>query len=227
MTRILSAGLLAATLAAALAAATPAQAQAQDNAATTTAPASGKAGSFYAQVMGGWFAPDDLDIDAGPVLGSAELESSWVVGAAAGYRLFDEVRLELEYQYRRSDAESLAGLPATGRLTTQSIMGNIVFELPFLPLVVPYIGVGGGYARVNVAEDIVASFLTLEDRDGAIAYQGFAGFSYAVTDTIALFGEGRWFGTADADLILTPGIDSPTRVRAWQAMGGVRFTFGG
>ncbi len=111
-----------------------------------------------------------------------------VAGAAVGYKFNEQLHAEVEGSYRFNEVDKIeiAGrrkqfiVPINGDIKSFSLVGNVLYDLPFKKYVQPYIGVGmGGTAEyadwsVNIIEDSV--WLDYEGGNrAALSYQLIAG----------------------------------------------------
>jgi opacity protein-like surface antigen len=123
-------------------------------------------------------AGDDLDVDS---------DMGWLLGAAVGTHLTDNVRGEVELSgtSRNSTSFSVNGGPdvdTDGTITTASLMGNVWLDLDTGSGFTPYIGGGLGIGFVSATNDDLGL-----DVDGVgIAYQVGAGVKFDVADNVAL-----------------------------------------
>lgn len=118
-----------------------------------------------------------------------ELHGGFAAGGAMGVKLDDGLRLELEMFYRMNAVDSIAGVPAGGRVSAISAMFNLVeeFDLYFGSGdnyskigFSPYIGIGGGGARLAF-EDVSVNGVPFSDDAAYVpAYQGIAGIAFDI-----------------------------------------------
>jgi opacity protein-like surface antigen len=114
-------------------------------------------------------------------------------GAMVGYS-FGGVRVEFEYNYRDNPADTIATAGgtqfATGSLTWNSYMVNVLYDFDTGSKWVPYVGAGLGATKVK-ANNIHSADLTqtgsyLNGSDNAFAAQFIAGVEYAVSDKLGI-----------------------------------------
>jgi len=135
------------------------------------------------------------------------------ISAAAGYAIGEHVRAEVELFREKNTADTLAisdvsgGLPqtASGNITTTGLMANGYYDFKTKMAVVPYIGIGLGFAKVTAKNVTAAGFVGTNDSDRVLAWQLKAGVSYAVTDATDLTFGYRFFDTQDLSLVTTAG----------------------
>ena len=115
-----------------------------------------------------------------------------------------------------------------GDVSNFSLFGNVYYDINTGSAFKPYIGAGLGYQWVDV--DYQPSGVAIGDDDDAVfAYQVMAGASYAVTDTVELFGQYTYRDTTeDAEIPLTL-LPATLGVESQQSLltAGVRVRFGG
>lgn len=153
----------------------------------------------------------------GPFVFDSNLDSESGVGVytALGYAFDNDWRTELEFSHRNNDARRIAidgagfsGIQEgnlAGDTKVNSILVNLIRDLPFLdgPGYTPYIGGGVGYASIN--PDIAGSqtpgaptdplAISYGPSEGALAYQGIAGLAVGLAENLALDLSYRYFGT--------------------------------
>ncbi len=142
------------------------------------------------------------------VVASAPSTAGWnpgfVASASAGYGFGNGVRLELEANYRQNRQSNGSG--AQGQL---GIMTNLLFDFDIgTPWMVPYIGVGGGYAwqrwnNVSMAASNIApgggsTPVIAGQTLGLLAYQVILGAAFPVAQVpgLAVTAEYRYSDTA-------------------------------
>ena len=140
------------------------------------------------------------------------------MGAAIGYRVHRQLRLEAEYSYRFNKAESWFtqidnnGVPtsftqvgATGRLYSHAGMFNAIFDLSKrrIRCANAYFGVGMGVLTIDA--DITAAGINYTSDDSRFAYQLIGGVNYTLTQRIELFADYRYLAADDLNLTNTTG----------------------
>ncbi len=114
-----------------------------------------------------------------------------------------------------------------GDVSNFGLFGNVFYDLQTGSGFKPYVGAGLGYQWTDV-EYAPSDVAIADDDDGGFAYQLMAGASYAVTDSVELFGQYTWRDTTDdaeVPLTLLPGT---LEVEGGQSLltAGVRVKFG-
>ncbi len=119
--------------------------------------------------------------------GDLAFDSGWGAGASLGYMptggsatgmgsVFDALRLEFEYDHSENNVDSLssvAGL-ASGDVKVDAYMGNVFYDFSSDTGFKPYVGLGAGYAKVNME----STSLGVNGSDTVFAYQALAGVYY-------------------------------------------------
>lgn len=185
-----------------------------------------------------------LDID-GPTAGPAgtalsgldpDLEGNVSEHIGVGYD-FNGFRLELEGGHRFNQLEP-SGAFASGDVHVWSGMVNAFIDFNRKGRILPYIGGGLGYARLeaNGVSSPIGTFQRFDDGENAFAFQGLAGVTYKLTERLALDVGYRYFNAQDADFQGFSGSTSFTNgtaadfdgdYRSHAVTGGLRLTFGG
>ena len=115
-----------------------------------------------------------------------------------------------------------------GSVSNFGLFGNVFYDLSTGSGFKPYVGAGLGYQWVDV--DYRPSGVEVgADDDGVFSYQLMAGASYAVTDSVELFGQYTYRDTTeDAEVPLTL-LPATLDVESTQSLlsAGVRVKFGG
>jgi opacity protein-like surface antigen len=144
----------------------------------------------YVKLAGLYNRQDDLAID-NPTHFAASLKRNAGFGAAFGYK-FTLFRAEAELQYLRSKTEPaetsgtlFGGIGrTTGAIKETAGFANGYLDLPEFFGVSPYIGLGLGYARVEIEElgrtRNSVQILQFSGREAAFGYQGMAGIQFNV-----------------------------------------------
>lgn len=134
----------------------------------------------------------------------AEFDAAAMVGGTLGYMHDSGFRIEGEFSYRGNDIAKLGGADAGGHFTTASLMLNILYE--YKPggggiygggsLFSPYIGVGGGGARMAL-EDITFDLvlISVDDVDYVLAYQFIGGVAVETFENVVLTLDYRYIRT--------------------------------
>jgi opacity protein-like surface antigen len=134
-------------------------------------------------------AEDDSDVDTDDV--EVDTDMGWLIGAAVGTHLFDNVRGEVEISGSSRDVTGATEgatvySPLTGTVNTIALMGNLWVDLDTGSGFTPYIGGGLGVGTISAVAE-AAPGVTALDADGVgLAYQVGAGVKVDVADNVAL-----------------------------------------
>jgi len=165
---------------------------------------------FYLKGFGGLGLLEDAEIlfddGAGSVTdGDGEFESGYMAGAALGYRLNDHLRLEAEYAYRTNDLDSFQSggsvLGNGGDFASTAVLFNVLYDFDTDWRFDPYVGVGFGTAT-EIDIDLEGPGFTGEASfsSDSPAAQYMVGAQGALTQSLDLFVEGRFFRAFDPDM---------------------------
>ncbi|CTQ49463.1 outer membrane protein [Jannaschia donghaensis] len=161
------------------------------------ASAQGLNGDVYIEVFGGLSDLSSTGLNFGAVEDDTGFDTGGLAGGALGYAFAaSPVRAELEFTYRSADGSDVAGDFAS---TTLALNGYYDFGDDDARLR-PYIGAGVGVVTeidYDIADGIFAG--EYSDRGGAL-FQGMLGASYAITPSVLLSGELRYFDAGSRTL---------------------------
>jgi opacity protein-like surface antigen len=198
---------------------------------------SGSAGGAFLESSSNTSGPA-FDIDG-------DYDPGWVARGAFGYGFANGLRAEAEFGYRRNDWTQLrirrdgglgrslgippldgATVPVTGTENALTFMTNGWYDIKTGTPFTPYVGGGIGAARVSIEGLSAGGGLTLvEDHDWVFAYQLGAGLSYAVTQSLSLTVDYRFFATTDPRFTDFEGVSFDSDYRSHTLSAGFRFSF--
>ncbi len=118
--------------------------------------------------------------------------SSWKTGYAVtltgGYKWDFGLRTELEYSYRDEKVKAFNFTsPWLGTQWDNSLMVNLLYEVPTGTVLRPYFGVGGGGSHISWGDNFRNRGPIIYDgTDTKFVWQGMIGVAYAVTPNIDL-----------------------------------------
>jgi OOP family OmpA-OmpF porin len=138
---------------------------------------------------------------------SLDYDTGWIGGLTTGYAFENGLRPELELDYRRNSIATLflngMANPASGRAYTESAFANLWYDIKtnggFFSVFHPYLGIGGGVARVNFGNLATNAGPVINDHDTVLAYQGGAGLGYDINRRLTLSLDYRFMGTEKGD----------------------------
>ena len=140
--------------------------------------------------------------------GSIDAKEGYSVGLAAGTDVLEQyggvLRGEIALGFRSNEVDSLsvqgeAG-SATGDLSLFTAMLNAYVDYDLRLPVVPFVGLGVGYGRVELDADNVGSFLKVTDAASVFAWNAMVGGTLAFTTTTDFTMSYRYLATTDPKL---------------------------
>jgi outer membrane protein OmpA-like peptidoglycan-associated protein len=158
--------------------------------------------------------------------GKVEFDQSTMGSAVVGYDYGANWRAEVEVSRRAAGLSSVAAVPASGEALATSLMVNALYDLDVDGVVKPYVGVGVGMADVNIKNGTPFGGSTINNSDSVGAAQAIVGASYAVSNVVDVFGDYRYYKTANADFRTAAGTSTSMNFSAHSAMVGLRYNFG-
>ena len=154
--------------------------------------------------------------DSGLTTPSNSLERDWKLGyvgvLSLGYGFGNGLRAEIEGAYRTYETDSAKAFNRTtnggGTNSSYAAMANLLYDIDLRMIglntqaVVPYLGVGAGYAITewsSVRGNAGTNTQLIDGTDGTFAYQGIAGLSFPIDAVpgLSITAEYRYFGTPD------------------------------
>jgi opacity protein-like surface antigen len=161
---------------------------------------------WYLSVFGGGTWINQADANGVADL-SFEGDMGWLVGAAVGAHITDNLRGEIELSYSQVDLTAVTG-DVDADLTDGSgaatyLLGNLWYDISNGSGFTPYIGGGIGAAHVNTSATLPGDPFDVEG--WGFAYQVGAGVKFAIADNIDLDVGYRYKAIAGADLTTTDG----------------------
>jgi OOP family OmpA-OmpF porin len=146
---------------------------------------------------------------------SYEYGTGWVGGLTTGYSFSSGFRPELELAYRRNNFNSIdvggGSVNASGNAGVETAFANLWYDLKLrnsiFQVLHPYLGIGGGAARVNFRDLGPTGGPTItDDHDTKLAYQAGAGFTVDVAPRLIMSVDYRYIGTERLTLNYASGI---------------------
>jgi opacity protein-like surface antigen len=120
-------------------------------------------------------------------------------GGAAGYDYGNGWRVEVDSLYTNQSVKRLNGAPATGHISSTSVMLNAQKDLMDGSVVTPYVGAGLG------VQDMGGTVNAYTGRAWKPAYQAEAGLRSDLSQQMSLFGEYRFSQSESTHM--TDGVD--------------------
>ncbi len=170
---------------------------------------------WYLAVSGGLNSIFDLDYeaDAGDPFetdGDIEFNYGWRGGAAIGKRFGNNLRGEVEFAYSSTDADEVNGENVDGSLDIFSVLAKIDLEMEFFGWWHPYVGVGAGFAHVNI--DDIGGPAEADGTDTVFVGAIEGGSLFALTETVEFFTQTQLMFLGDVEGDVPAGsidLDSP------------------
>lgn len=115
---------------------------------------------------------------------------------------FCKARVEAEIGYRKSDVDSVRGVPAGGTINLVSYMVNGYYEFDVKSKIIrPYVGGGAGLATADLSSGYsVGGVPAAGGTSTKFAYQGIGGVGFFVTPHFVLDTSYRYFSTLKYDI---------------------------
>lgn len=161
------------------------------------------AGTIYFGGHGGLNLTADSDITEPVVFygDTASFDTGFALGGFVGYDLGTGIRVEGELTYRSNALDGFSLLPGTpfdGGFDSLSLMGNAFYDFSTGSAWTPY--VGGGLGVALMTSDITSTGIdVIDDDDTVFAYQVAAGLGYALSPTVTITADYRFFATSNPE----------------------------
>ena len=142
--------------------------------------------AFYFKATGFYSNPGDVKVDSASAF-KASIKSNTGLSGALGYK-FSLLRLEGELQSLNSGTSggstSTGAATVSGSLKELSGFANAFLDIPSTLGLAPYVGVGLGYAKIDLGQFNVVQGVTnvvqFSGEDKAFAYQAMAGLEFHI-----------------------------------------------
>ncbi|MCI5073446.1 outer membrane beta-barrel protein [Oricola sp.] len=190
--------------------------------------------NWYVSVFGGGVSDafayaDDDPYDSNTDDVEVDTEFGWTLGLAAGFRMSDTMRGEVELSTTRTGLEHASegslGTDVGGNLTTGYLLGNMWFDLDTGAGFTPYLGGGLGAGYLHIEANPTPSS-TLLDADGiGLGYQVGAGVNFDVSENVGVDLGYRFKGISGADITGEGTIGVPAHVGSHVIQAGLTFGF--
>jgi opacity protein-like surface antigen len=177
------------------------------------------AGAFGAATPSGWrgeielaYAKSDVDTHTGVTVGGGSIDA-----VDAGVLITGSPQL----------GATVAEIVADGRgeITSTYVFANAYYDFRTGGAITPYVGGGLGFAQVDV-EYAPSGVGIVDDDDSVFAWQLIGGASFAASETMEIFGQGRYRATEDVSTnvsLFPAALDIENEAFTLEA--GVRFKF--
>jgi OOP family OmpA-OmpF porin len=165
----------------------------------------------------GWYFGAEAGANFAPKIKFDAMANTWQQSQDTGYAILGQVgygfgqwRLEGELGWRHNELSNFtwaAGSPSpSGAIGGVSFMANALYDFKTDTPWTPYLGAGIGGLNLNADNIIAGNTKVTNDSQTVFAYQGIAGLSYAVTDSLSLRADYHYMRTEKANLVLDSGI---------------------
>lgn len=134
-------------------------------------------GLYAKGIIGATFPTDQTLTPSGVEL---DFDTGYLLGVAVGSDLGNNVRVEGEIAYNKSDVNKASGAASPGDVKVWSFLVNCYYDIQTGSPVTPFIGAGIGAANVKLYDGSV------DPDDTVFAYQASAGIGYAVSDSATI-----------------------------------------
>ncbi|MCE2750176.1 MAG: porin family protein [Rhodobacter sp.] len=188
-----------------------------------SAAAAQDSGGYTLRAFGGLSDLQGTDVSLRGITSSISFSSSTIAGGAVGYDYPDSPwRSEIEFVYRSSEASG----KLSGDYASTSIMLNGRYSFPVSGPVRPYVGAGIGFIT-EIDFDVTSQPNAGQYNDrGGLAGQIMLGADWPLNETWTLFGEARYFTTADTPTLTNnAGNTLKASYRSTDIVAGVIFNF--
>ncbi|MFA5517111.1 MAG: P44/Msp2 family outer membrane protein [Desulfuromonadales bacterium] len=183
-------------------------------------------GYVYVGCRGGAGLLDSTEMDSILV----DFDPGSVYAGAFGFRV-EGGRVEAEIGYRESAVERIElkkkgnVYEPGGKFSTWSVMVNSIADFANKSPFAPYIFVGAGAARLAFDEDLGLGVDFDETEGWFFAYQGGGGIGWALSDSLRLDVEYRYFSVLNPEFKNTAGADIDFDFASHNALLGLRVFF--
>ncbi len=201
---------------------------------------------IYFEIRGGGTLLSDADNSGAGITTDIVIESEFdlgfVVEGAVGYAHDSGVRGELALGYRQNDFDkltitndggvgaflgvgSLNGISVNtdGDVGALSFMANGYYDFDLGSKFKPFVGVGLGVALIDVDASVLGVTI-VDDDDTVFAYQGMAGVSYEISESISASLFYNYFATIDPEFTDAAGGSFDSEYQSHNFMVGVRIS---
>lgn len=190
----------------------------------------------YVAVFGGGVFLDESDYAGPGGAFSVDTDTGYDFGGAIGYALpfralgVFQPRYEIEVSYLESDVSDAGSAAATGDAEALSIFFNGYYDIRLAGLdrLTPYVGGGAGVAFVDLDVTALSSSVPFATADDTVfAGHVAAGATFALSERLELFGEGRYFRSSRVETAFASpaAFIDRERLEGFVANGGLRWRF--
>ncbi len=141
-------------------------------------------------------------------------------GVAVGYKFENNLRLETEIGFQKNSFDPAIGGRST--MNASNVLFNLWTDFDVEWPIIPYVGLGVGFSRVNLDALVFGTLLNQDDT--VLAYQISGGFIIPVWNGFSLTLGYRYFGTSEPEFMTPTGL-MEAEFESHQINGGFRFLF--
>lgn len=130
----------------------------------------------------------------------AAFKTSFAFGVEVGYRFTENLRLEGEFAYKKSDVDTVNGVADTGStVAAYGFMANGYYDITQAKLpITPFIGVGVGAIYGKISSSTSEAQGGIGDKSSTqFGYQLTLGAAYAINPQASIFAMYRYQGSSD------------------------------
>ena len=180
--------------------------------------------TYYLGLGGGYGHAHESDLTLAGAKGSrGAFEAGYAGFAVFGFESVDRWRLEGEFSWRRNNLDEIDGAASDGDFQAYALMVNVYYGIDTGSVLTPYLGAGGGFARVGVAG--APGPASVDGFDIAPALQAMAGVGVALSDWLTLSFEYRYFAADGVAMLDGTGAGFAADYRTSSGLVGMRAGF--
>jgi outer membrane protein OmpA-like peptidoglycan-associated protein len=164
----------------------------------------------------GWYIGGEAGVSLVPSIRFDANADTWHQQQDDGYALlgqvgygFGQIRLEGEFGYRQNDlrkfTDAAGSPPPGGSIGGFSAMANAIYDFRTGTRWTPYLGAGAGGLDLSADNIKAGAVAVTNNSEWVFAYQGIAGLSYAVDDSLSIKADYHYLRSEKANLSLEPG----------------------
>jgi opacity protein-like surface antigen len=157
---------------------------------------------WYLSVFGGgaWPGFAEFNYTGSTEIYAVDTEPGWLAGVAAGARVMQMLRAEVELSHSAQTFSGVNGNTYSGRLGVTHLLGNLWFDFPVGSMLAPYVG-GGVGVGVVAFDDASGWFDSISVFKGfGLAYQVGGGIVVNAADNISIDIGYRYRGVSGAEI---------------------------
>ncbi len=182
--------------------------------------------TYYVAVQGGYAHAHDEVLKLGGIGGrDTGFDAGYAAAAAVGFESVDHWRFEGEFSWHRNALDQVDGAAASGDIQAYALMANVFYGIDTGTVATPYLGGGGGVARVDVADAKAPGQPAAGGFTTVLAWQVAAGVEVDVSASLTLMIEYRFFAADDVAFRDSRNKGFAADYRTSTGLAGLRFQF--